>query len=125
MKKFMLLAMIALGALGIIGCAEDETKADMKWTNTTSNSNPVIDIAWVKSSKVDQTWGGTYNNDGASTSSKGITELVGYGECFVGTTPSDIEINPSSDGVSSSDGFSTTIVENSAANLEIVDAQAK
>lgn len=127
MKKFIMVSMIALiAAFGFIGCGqEDNTKADIKWTNTATNINPVTDITWVKSSKIDQTWNGTIDNDGSETDSKGVSELVGSGECFIGAAPAEIEIDPASEGVATTDGFSATIEENAAANLLIVDAQAK
>jgi len=122
MKKFMLLAMIALGALGMIGCAaEDETKADVKWTN--NDSLALKDIVWASSGKVDQTWSGTLPATQA-TGFKGITKLVGDGDCvFDDGSPASITLDGASTGVVTTSGSSATIQENAAANLIIQSAK--
>jgi len=66
MKKLILISMIAIAALGVIGCGEDdESKADLKWTNTTTSD--LKDIVWTSGGKVDQAWAGTIAQSGGET----------------------------------------------------------
>lgn len=124
MKKFMMISMIALAAAGMIGCgAEDDTKADMKWTSNYSGVT-VSQIEWVSGSQVDQSWSESLSSVGSDTVHKGITKLVGEGRCLDDGTPGVIEIVPTSEGVYYSSGTSTTINENAVANLVITGSTA-
>ncbi len=121
MKKIILLSMIAFVAAGILGCSpKDETKADLKWTNS-SGSN-VADIKWISNGQVDQSWSGT-TATGSPTAFKGIKELAGTGDCIdSGGNPATVQLTTAgSNGYStlSSGGASAVIQENAAATLVI------
>lgn len=110
MKKLILFSMIAVTAMGIIGCGEDDkTKADLMWRNS-DNTSDVNTIQWISNGKADQTWEGTYAKSGGETTFKGIEELAGQGECFIGSSPAEIEL----DTTNSSGVVTGTISTNSA-----------
>lgn len=85
MKKIIMISMIAIAAIGMIGCGEEEGTT-LKWTN----SSPVnlAEISWGSGTGTpDQTWGnytsGTGINNvpiGNTTESKGIEVLTGQGD---------------------------------------------
>ena len=117
MKKFILISMIAVAAMGIIDCGEDDgSKADLRWYND-SNAN-LKDIVWTSSGKVDQTWEGVTNDDTATTY-KGIDSLAGDGDCVLEDgNPATISLS-AGDGVVTASSSSAVIQENAAATLNI------
>jgi len=126
MKKLIFISMIAVAAMGMIGCGEDDgTKADLRWNNESGGG--VYDVKWVSSGTVNQSWSGdlTDNNTDTDVSDfKGITSLTGQGECLdvddrtTGSegTPYDISI----DGA-----LSHTVAENATETLNISGISAK
>ncbi len=120
MKNFILMLILAIAAIGFIGCGEDDkTKADLKWKNNEGSS--VSEIQWINSStaSVDQTWSGTTAN-GSETEFKGIKSLAGTGECVSGGVGAKISFDTTnSTGVSSISSNSAVVTENASAMLII------
>ena len=126
MKKYLVIMMFAIAAFGFIGCSSDDnTKADIRWNNDSSES--IYDIKWVSGGQNDQTWSETLTDNNSSSdysSYKGINELTGQGECLdvvdqgTGTEgkPYDIYI----DGA-----LNYTVTENATETLHIDQIQAK
>lgn len=125
MKKFILISIIAVAAMGMIGCGEEDgTKADLRWKNKYSNN--VSTIKWISNSKEDQTWDGTYDTTlNSTTGYRGINELSGSGEClFAGGSgvPEEIELDntdPEREGIAVDGNQNVVITENAAATLII------
>jgi len=127
MKKIIMLSMIALAAAGFIACGEeDNTKADLQWSNQAGAN--VQDIKWISGGKTDQSWDGTFA-DGTDTTPKGISKLSGSGDCLDNSgNPATIHLDSSSTGVATTvttGDTSATIVENATATLVIDQAVAK
>lgn len=123
MKKFILISIIAVAAMGMIGCGEDDgTKADIRWTNSVGTGEAVYDIQWAGSKSI-QTWNPGAANalaDNATNDFKGVEDLTGEGSCLDLSTGGDNTINIEGDP----DGGSYTIPENSATTL-VIDNLAK
>ena len=127
MKNNLVIMIMAIAAFGFIACAPaDDTKADLKWNNQAGAA--VQDIKWISDGKVDQSWDGT-TADSSATSSKGITELAGAGDCLDDSgDPATITLDSAT-----SEGFvagtivgsnSATIEKNAAATL-VINSVAK
>lgn len=125
MKKIILISMIAIAAMGMIGCGEDdESKADVKWTNNSGTA--IKDIVWISGGKTDQVWAGDVSaTTGSETAFKEIKELAGEGDCVDSEgAAATITLDPSSTGVAATSGSSAVIIENATANL-IISGVAK
>jgi hypothetical protein len=62
MKKYLVIALFAIAAFGFTGCSqEDDTVADIRWTNT-GGGGPLHDIKWVGSSST-QSWNEGVTNE--------------------------------------------------------------
>lgn len=125
MKKFILISIIAVAAMGMIGCGEDDgTSADLRWIN--KHGTDVTDIQWMSDSNENQKWSGTFANL-APTNYQGISKLNGSGECIfadgtAGGLPQPIELvdtDPAVEGVAVNGTNSVVISENAAATLVI------
>jgi len=112
MKKIIMLSMIALAAAGFIACGtEDNTKADLKWSNQAGAD--VQDIKWISGGKVDQSWDGT-TADLSETSFKGISELAGTADCLdSGGDAATIQLT-----TTGSTGYASLITGSSAATIQ-------
>ncbi len=128
MKKFFAAAIIALTTIGFIGCfaEEDDTKADVKWSNDSGSF--VQEIKWVSGGSIDQTWGGT-TNAGSETGFKGIKALSGSGDCLDSTGDNaSIVLGSASTGTTTTlagNETSATIQENASADLVISSVAKK
>lgn len=130
MKKFILISMIAVAAMGMIGCGEDDkTKADLRWGNDSGDN--IQNIKWLKADRSeDQSWDGTLADTNYS-SFKGISSLNGYADCLdKDGDPANVTLATTgstgltSSGFSSIGGDSATIQEDAAAVL-VIDVVAK
>ncbi|HNX25493.1 MAG TPA: hypothetical protein PKG60_15705 [Spirochaetota bacterium] len=125
MKKLVMLSMIALAAIGFIGCgSEDGTKADLRWIN--KQGNTVSEIQWMSSSREDQRWSGDYTTINPTTAYKGISELNGNGECLFADDGSGIPqpividpLDPDQEGIAVPGADNVVVAENATATLVI------
>ena len=121
MKKFMVILIFAVAAMGITGCGDtgDDSKADIRWTNGAS-SGAVTEIAWTGATAA-TTWNETTPlADGATNDFKGIKDLTGTSTC-VNDSGSDCDIKVEADA----DGGAYTVAENAAETLVIETITAK
>ena len=70
--------------LSMIGCSQE---TELRWKN--EGNAQVQDIMWVPgdatTTNPNQTWSGTYNNDGSTTDFKTVDRLSGEGYCTANT----------------------------------------
>lgn len=127
MKKFILISIIAVAAMGMIGCGEeDKTKADLMWRNS-DPTDTVNTIQWVNNGKADQTWDGNCTAGGGETAFKGIEELAGQGECFIGSSPASITLDTtaSTGVVSGTISTNSAVIQENAAAVLVIQSAAK
>lgn len=119
MKKFILISIIAVAAMGMIGCGEEDSfDAAVTWKN--ESGSEVQDIRWVDENSVaNARWDETVPDDDTSEQ-KTVTLETGRGECLdTAATPQEyeIEINGGSQ--------SYTLAEGAAQTLRITNIQLK
>lgn len=122
MKKFKMMLIIAVAAMGFIGCGED-TGTTLKWTN--SSNETVKEIIWKDSNGTqDQIWSGD-TLDTATTSEKDVQVLSGLGECQdSGGNPATISLSAAENVITASTN-SAQLKENADARLIITQVKKK
>ncbi len=83
MKKFVVLLIMIAGSffVGCFGGDDEFSSAQLKYTNSQTDTTTVEDIKWVANGTTNQTWSGTLSN-GSSTAYQTITEDTGQSECL-------------------------------------------
>jgi len=111
MKKLILVSMIAVTAMGMIGCGEDDSfDAAVTWQN--ESGTDVQDIRWVDENSVaNARWDETVPNTDTSEQ-KIVTLETGRGECLdTAASPQEyeIEINGGSQSYTLTEGAAETL----------------